>query len=278
MRFSVANQSPDDQVVQLFRDVTGRSGFGSRRTRAFLKVVKFIEPLTSWEEDIISDFRDTPLLTKAIEASSRHSLGPSAGLPVDCRNVSELPDGYFSLDLGPQWATLRQRFRSQRGDDLNQGHLLVHFADMITDLQFAARLNAEVSTSALGSELLTLKCKELARVAGANLESVSTFQQTVLNGVNIRQAINSGSRNLSDLMRLLDRADAFKSWIADKPIESDLVAAYVKEATAHTWAENLPTKVLRVVLPTALTAALSGHTGIAASLGSLPPILSCSNV
>ena len=128
----------------------------------------------------------------------------------------------------------------------------------------AARTNAEVHTSPLGSELLVLKCRELARAAGDNAERIADFQHRTLDSLDIRGAINSGQRGLDDLMGLLDRARKFRHWLDGKPIETDLVTSYITEATAETWAFSLPAKLVRLATIIGVGIWIDGTAGLAA--------------
>jgi hypothetical protein len=85
----------------------------------------------------------------------------------------------------------------------------------------------------------------------------------------IREAINSGERTFSDFLRLLDKADKFKSWLQRTNPDAGLVQSYHKAATEQTWADKLPTKATRFFIATGMGLALEAvaPTGLSTIAG-----------
>lgn len=260
--FTVGQQDPSAEIVALFREATGRSGHGARRAHAFIESVTILELGNPWQEDLLAAFRDSSLVSGAVAVAATYAEQDSKTL-VSVASVEELDDGYFRLAMSPQWNSFQRRFEARHGQEIAKGNLLVHLVESLTDLQLAARLNTEVTTSPLGADLLSLKCRQLARVAQQNGSRIADFQNVTLQGLDIRSVMNSGERDLDDLMALLDRARRFRQWIAAKPIESDLVAAYLQDVTAGTWASRLPAKVLRLAILLAAGTLIAGPIGLA---------------
>ncbi len=243
------HDSIEGQVIKQFREATGRSGYGRKRAMSFLDAVHPIDLHSDWGDSVIATFSDLAFLSKAVAITARHAA-PHADIgEVTVRDLTDLGDGTFRLVLSENWSDLQAAYAASHGTDtISQAHLLVYLADILTDLQLASRLQGEISTSDLGADLLQLKCRELQLAATLNRSAVSEFQSHVLRGRDLRSSMNSGGRSLDELMVLLDRSRKFRAWIDHKPIESDLVADYIDEATGGTWASALPAKLFRLAV------------------------------
>ncbi|MGI9091177.1 MAG: hypothetical protein ACR2GG_08755, partial [Gemmatimonadaceae bacterium] len=78
---------------------------------------------------------------------------------------------------------------------------------------------------------------------------IALFSEMLLhNGLAIREAVNSGERTFPEVMRLLERGRRFKDWLRDQPHNDHLLEAYLRDATATTWAERLPRKAFRWIV------------------------------
>jgi hypothetical protein len=117
-------------------------------------------------------------------------------------------------------------------------------------LDQAASIGAEMATSPLHSTMLQKRVNRM--FPGTNDRSsqkISLFNQVVLrNGLAIREVVNSGERQFSDVFDLLSHVSNFKEWIRDQPHDIGLLEAYQERVTASTWASQLPRKALRWVL------------------------------
>ncbi|MFL6108979.1 MAG: hypothetical protein ACJ72L_18620 [Marmoricola sp.] len=261
--------STEADVTRLFREAVGKSGLGGRRARAFLDLM---EPLP-WSEDWLEDAKVTlaneSLATDAIKITSRYSLGSDPVAPLE--PASYRWDGqYATYSLDPKaWSNTQAVFASQRGGgELGKGHLLSPLMGAQFDLTLAATLDADLSTSALGGELAQLLLRSASdQIRVAHPEAIADFQRHVLRGRDIRAAVNSGSRDLDDVMLLLDNASRFGKWLRDKPYDADLVTDYISEATAGTWASSIPSKLLRFFGLTALGILAAGPVGTAIGIG-----------
>ena len=248
-------------VIQVFRRATDRSGYGRRRATAFLDAISVIDLGNGWIGELQESFKDETLLRAAVSTTARHALGPSKpGVAVEVTGL-KFDDGGFTFDLDAGWKQLSAEYLRTRGEPLNKAALLSTLATSLTDLHLASRLGADISTGELGSELLRLKCRELEAATVERLAGISSFQTHVLNGRDIRTAVNQGERDLNDVMTLLDHAGKFREWIRDQPFETNLVHQYIKEATANTWASNVPLKMIRFLITTFAGAALGGPVG-----------------
>src|SRR5207245_4542791 len=98
---------------------------------------------------------------------------------------------------------------------------------------------------------IVARCKfdEVIRNRTKSQQLIGQFQDFVLkDGRSIGEAVNSGSRNMVDVLQLLDKASKFKTWIKSQPEDAILREEYCKELLKLGWADQLPAKAIRWAL------------------------------
>ncbi len=99
---------------------------------------------------------------------------------------------------------------------------------------------------------MSARIEDIIKRRLASEETLSLFQESVFEDSRpIKEAINSGQRNMQDLIPLLESAKKFRGWVAKQPEGTDLRKAYRSEVTKLGWAEKLPRKPARWGLFTA---------------------------
>jgi hypothetical protein len=78
-----------------------------------------------------------------------------------------------------------------------------------------------------------------------------------LDGRSIREAVNSGTRNMLDVWKLWNDAGPFKEWVKRQPDDGDLRDQFCRELMHMSWIEKLPPKLLRFVLFNSASATIS---------------------
>ena len=265
--FSVDRDLESD-VVSIFREATGRSGAGRRRAKRFLDIAPAIA-LDPGELQLALDqtFADERLMRASVDLTAREALPNDGGPRAILRSMRPTGDGFYAVDLGAEWSAFKGRFERERGVAIGKADLLSHVLESTLDLQLAARLECEISTSDLGSSLLAQQTTSLAeRVLPGRQQQLSPFQNHVLRGRDIRAAVNSGARDLQDVQQLVLRGRRFRQWVDGLPMDADLIGSYLDEVTAETWASNLPARVVRFTATTSLGMLLAGPLGAAASV------------
>lgn len=93
---------------------------------------------------------------------------------------------------------------------------------------------------------MSARIEDIIKRRLASEETLSLFQESVFEDSRpIKEAINSGQRNMQDLIPLLESAKKFRGWVAKQPEGTDLRKAYRSEVTKLGWAEKLPRKPAR---------------------------------
>jgi hypothetical protein len=153
---------------------------------------------------------------------------------------------------------------------LSAANILCELFSVRENLHFSSIYSAELAIGQVDSSLLQTKVDDILVKRNASGEQISSFQDFVLNdGRAIRESINAGEKSFDDLLRLLDKASKFKTWLKDQKPDESLCKNYLREATASTWVEKLPAKSIRWTLFTGagVAADLVGAGGVGTGIG-----------
>jgi hypothetical protein len=208
---------------------------------------------TATTDDLLSQFRsdtdDSKYLTQAARTVIS-SLVPSLVLPNDFRFAKvATSNGNFIVDTNLDFNSCERI----HGCRLSSDSIVAFIMDARIESFYAATYMAELVTTPTVSSLINLKNVDLLRARTSSNDAIEQFAEIVLpNFPTIRESINSGSRSIADFLKLLDRADRFKSWLRQINPDRGLLAEYVTKAMEKSWADELPAKSVRFVFFTAL--------------------------
>lgn len=280
VRSNQSSRAPIEIVQEAFERSTGRPGKSRRSAHRFLRFASVasvndgIPHKHGVSELSRQDIEDTAYVRAAIGAALSHLLGGSS--PLDWRfEITRSPEGLL-INSDLDFAALTARHRSIFGGDYELSPALL--ADFLhqarLDLVLAARLESELLSSALSSEIIKLRLQNAVAATTRQGRTVNAqlFQNVVLDGRTVGEVIRSGEKSFDDLLRLLDTAQSFKSWVANQPDEANIVREYYEAISRGTWIERLPGKGLRFIFFTGLGVAADAllppgiGTGIAASI------------
>lgn len=154
---------------------------------------------------------------------------------------------------------------SQETTSLTLALILNHILNARGEMALSSYYLSELVTTPLNHALLGLQFKHLLLKRERSAGEIHSFQDIILKGHTIREAINSGERSISDFRKLLDHAKKFKNWVDGVKPEAKLIAEYYESNISGTWVDSLPIKTIRFAICTGL--GFSGDvTGISASL------------
>lgn len=135
---------------------------------------------------------------------------------------------------------------------LSMGFILSHIIYSRGEMALSSYYLSELVTTPLNHALLNLQFKHLLLKNERSAGEIRSFQDVILNGHTIREALNSGEKSVSDFRKLLDHAKKFKSWVDGVKPEAKLIAEYYESSITGTWVDSLPIKSLRFAICTAL--------------------------
>jgi len=138
-------------------------------------------------------------------------------------------------------------------------------------LYFASRNVSEIATSAISSEIVSLRLSHLHNRCTKSTKERESFQDLIFEDhKTIRESYNSGSIEIDEILKAVYKARKFKIWLNGQSVDSDLVKNYFKEVTKDSALDKLPNKFTRWSLMTGAGVltdlAITGGLGTAAGL------------
>lgn len=239
----------DQLSTELFRGAVGKSGKGRRLAERFCALVPDIRIDEHFHVAATQDALHADYAAQAASALLRVAAPgyePPSPLVFQCERVevADLVDR-IAVRTNIDIAAANAR-RAENTAKITPASLLNPIVTVLTDLAFAARAGAELATGPVGSPLVEVKAQELFAASQSAATARQEFQELVFrDAYAIRDAINRGERSLSDAIDLAKRARKFRSWLANRPPDADLLHEYYQAAVSGGWADRLETKALR---------------------------------
>jgi hypothetical protein len=187
-------------------------------------------------------------------------------------DVSEAGSGLsVSTDIDFRFANeLYHQVVPPAHSSLSAAYLLAHVIAAREALEAAAIQDAEIATDPAHAIAAATTLQFVLDRARKSSSTIASFQDFVFeDGKALREAVNSGTKSLKDLLTLLTHARRFRDWISTQPPDTDLMKAYYKECVRDTWVDKLPGKSVRWLLFTGLGAAIdaAGAGGLGTAIG-----------
>ena len=163
------------------------------------------------------------------------------------------------------------RIVSPKHSSIDQAHIISHIQSAYETVYFAGSLESEIAVSERERIICAKTISVVVNRSEMNVNQVEQFLNLTLgNGRAIREAINSGEVKFSSILKLLEKADKFRHWLAERPTDANLVNAFYEETIRDSWLEKLPAKPIRFSVFTAL--GLAADTVVTGGLGTLAGI------
>lgn len=277
---------------ELLQELLGKSGKGRRMAN---RLMSYITPRffsSDRTEQPPSDLGDEHYVQEAV-AEVLKGFVPEYSLPSpfifklvqDRLPSGAVPPDPLGFDSDPEWPY----FRIETNIDFTRANDLLHRRVPVTemsltpaylagfvngsriDLLDTSQMSAEIALSPIRSAVLKRRFSGILARRFENEEKIEAFHEFAIGDASsVREAVNSGARNFSDVMRLLQAAERFKDWIQGRPDDADLRREYCRNISRTDWADTLPTKSVRWSVFAAANVALGlATTPTAGILGGL---------
>ncbi|MCE9507808.1 MAG: hypothetical protein K8R48_05760 [Alphaproteobacteria bacterium] len=128
---------------------------------------------------------------------------------------------------------------------INNAFILSRLLSARGEMFLSAHYLSELVTSPEVDSLLESQFDYLLIKRDRNANEIKSFQDLILKGNSIRNTLNKGEKTFSDFRQLLDQAKKFKGHLEKIGPDEKLVTEYYKAATAETWVDRLPEKIIR---------------------------------
>jgi hypothetical protein len=117
----------------------------------------------------------------------------------------------------------------------------------------SSRHMAELVVDPATTAVVKLRYLELMRKRDRQVEEMDLFQEMHLSEARtVRETINNGERTFDEFLKVLDRAERFKSWLAARNPDQHLLQEYYAEVMKESWLNKLSSKTTRWVIATGL--------------------------
>ena len=239
---------PQNAIPGAFQDATGKSGAGRRFANKVMKHVEEVRFQHSILNGARSDFVDARLMADAARLILPE-LAPAYSVPKEIAFVVRESGDFLTVDTNLDFSEISRSYHAQHPTDtgaITAAHILSQVLNAHGDLYLAGLYRTELATDPVSEGLIKQKCEALVASWAENTKAIDVFQDLTLSSAGaIREAVNSGQRSFSDVLKLLDSADRFRSWLQDVEPTEDLLREFYKRTTEKSWAEKLPAKTLR---------------------------------
>ena len=131
-------------------------------------------------------------------------------------------------------------------EPLTPADLLNLIQESRADMHLAAFYGGDFVTTTANSALVQWRQAHLFERSSINRQAREQFSELVLADYpSVRDVIDSGERTFSEFLKLLDKAQKFKTWLAKTNPDQKLITQYIEALKSDTWADKAPAKVLR---------------------------------
>lgn len=209
------------------------------------------------------DLFDESFIHSAVSLALEDYVGHENVPPSFRFQVHNYEKGFqIDTDLNFDEITKLSNQRNPSAGERNAAHLIGTVLDARADTVLASHYGGEFYTSGLTSRIICRKHSELLRRMKIETDELHEFSEIVVDtGPTLREVINSNERTFEEFLKLLDRAQKFKEFIQDVNPDEKLVKEYWEQVTSQGWINSLPTKVIRYVVGSVISAIepITGH-------------------
>jgi hypothetical protein len=246
---SIPDYAWEEYAPQLFAEAIDCSVKGGRRyAKRFSSFIKPISFDSSVERATLEDLSEGQYVQSAIAHLLKHHT-PEYSLPQPLIFRLDRNGASLTVETNIDFVEANRVYHkrvSPNHSSLSVAYLLSNLIEARGNWHFASRFSSEIVTDSSSSVIFNLKFNDLIRRHQRSQQQLSVFQDFVFDdGRSIREAINSGSRDFADLLKLLSAAARFKKWLKGHQPDQQLLKEYLREVTKISWVDRLPTKSLR---------------------------------
>jgi hypothetical protein len=136
---------------------------------------------------------------------------------------------------------------------INTALLLASIMAVEPGIIIASRNASEIAVDPIKSAIISNRFSDLIKRSSLNKEQLEAFNDVLVSESHcVAEAVNGGVRTFRDVVKLVQEAEKFKSWVHGIEEDSQLRDEYCKAVGSVDWADKLPQKSLRFTLMTGL--------------------------
>ncbi len=253
------NDNHIKEIYKSFEKITNSIPKSIRLTDEFSELIKpfdYSETVTDSLKDDLSDreFVINTLNTYIKDQYPDVIVSPydiNVNFFVDSTKVIENRFGYDNEAFGVESNLPLDKFSessSKRGyhsSDFFSGYLL-SLLEATGDIEIASNYSSEIATKQLYSNIIKLKIESLYNRNSQSTQNIQSFNEHVLEDCySISEAIRSHKLHFSEFLKILNKADKFRSWLSGKKDDADLVIEYYKAISVESKFDRFPLKHMK---------------------------------
>lgn len=243
----------------ILQQLTGKQGKGRRLAHKYIELIKPVRSTEGASKQTVQDLLDAQYLGTAISALLKHFV-PEYVQPSPLIFEIAVTGDTFALHTNLDFETINRFYNSRVPvwqNSLSPTLLLGVVASTHEDMRSASEIAADLAVPPSHSIVARCKLQHLFERRNQSDETIKHFQDFTLgNGRAVAEAVNSGSKSMLDVLRLVQKAEKFKSWLKKQPEDVNLRDQYCTELMSLDWAGKLPTKSMRWAIFTAASTAI----------------------
>ena len=265
---SGASITPEELLVRQLKELTKKSGYSRRTARSIFAKATVFENDNSVIQDIRKDLEDKEYMNKVIYSSLKE-IAPD--LPIELNSIkNELltsTQGQLHLRTNINYDEINKH----TGLTIDNQSIIGDLINSRLDAYQATKYNCDIHTSQISSRLLQEKINDLMNRTVFHNSQINLFNEHVLEGKTVKNAINNGEKNLEDLCRFLDRADKFKEWLKNVEQDKSILSEYIRAIGKESLLENSQIKTFKWYFIQTLSTLIdiAGAGGLASTLTNL---------
>jgi hypothetical protein len=243
--FSPEN-SLQEELQRLTIELTGKQGKGRRVARRLEKLIPKFKFDESFRNNIPKLLSDQSLVEIAVKTVLHRLVPEYAG---EVQFATEKVQNGFLVHSNIDYTVLNQIYHEHVGPSrsiISPALFLSYICVAESHLYFAARQLSELCVDQIGSDLVEARFVHLSDRSKRSEMERRLFVELLLDDAKaVREAFNSGSIPISEVVRVILAASRFKDWLIKQDPDKSIVREYYKEISKGTFIDRLPGKTTR---------------------------------
>lgn len=255
MRFSSPQHTIEKVGPEAFRAAAGNTGKARVGASQFTRLLRQLSHEGFDQKAVLASLLDYRATERSVSALLSHAApGYSTGEPLRFR-IEQQNEGFFvdtNLDFDELNVIYRKTVPPQHSS-LSEAYLLALMQGAYEATYYAATLSSEVAVGPIERVVQSAAVEAVVQRRSKSEREIGKFVDLTMNDARtIREAVNSGRVTFVQVAKLLDSSDKFRHWLAQEPVDAELVRTYYQAVVKNSWADKLPSKSARWAVFTGL--------------------------
>lgn len=215
----------------------------------------FIEPLNysnNLGTGIYKNLLDSDYLTKALRIYLQQNypsyyVGDNIKIESELSNISLFPNA-FKVKHNVNDYLFSAFSNNTKTSNFIVYPFILNVADAIIASYLASQYSTEISTTYEKGEYMKLKFENLIQRSGQSRDNLNSFQKHIMHHCpSIGEAYIENNIDSKELIRILNNAEKFRSWLTRLPNDTSLISEYTNDINKKVISENVWFKLTRTI-------------------------------